>query len=113
VSNHLKNILQSSLLIGLILVLLTPSVLNFAHSFEHHEHVIDCNERNKTHLHEIEFECSFVQLYATPQIYSSIVYFPLEKNNNYFNTIHSQYSSEYFHNICIGNSPLRGPPALI
>jgi len=113
VNNNLKKILKSGFLIGLILVLLTPSVLNFIHSFEHHEHVIDCDERNKTHLHEIEFDCSFIQLYAAPQIYDSIVYFSIEKNTNYFSSIHFDYSSEYFPNIFIGNSPLRGPPVLI
>ncbi len=113
VSNSLKNILKSVVLIGLVSVLLTPSVLNFVHSFEHHEHIIDCDEREKAHLHEIEFDCSFIQLYATPQIYDSIVYFPLEKNTNHYNTNHSRYSSEYRNSIFIGNSPLRGPPVLI
>lgn len=112
-NNYLKNILKSVLLIGLISVLLTPSVLNFVHSFKHHEHVIDCDEKDKTHLHAIEFDCSFIQLYATPQIYDSIVCFQLKKNTNHHSTIHSNYSSEYFHNLFIGNSPLRGPPVLI
>jgi len=113
VSNNLKNILKLGILIGLVSVLLTPSILNFVHSFEHHEHIIDCDEKEKTHLHEIEFDCSFIQLYATPQIYDSIVYFPLEKNTHYHSSIHSAYSNEYFHNIFIGNQPLRGPPVLI
>jgi len=112
-SNYLKNILKPVTLIGLVLVLLTPSVLNFVHSFKHHEHVINCNERNKTHLHEIEFECSFIQLYATPQIYDSIAYFSLEKNTYYYSTNHSEYSSEYLRSIFIEDSPLRGPPVLI
>ncbi|PHS06680.1 MAG: hypothetical protein COA88_10090 [Kordia sp.] len=112
-NKHLKNILKSVLLIGLISVLLTPSVLNFIHSLEHHKHVIDCNEKEKTHLHAIEFDCRFIQLYATPQIYDSIVYFSLEKNAHYHSSIHSDYSSEHFHNIFIGNQPLRGPPVLI
>jgi len=107
------SILKSGLLIGLVLVLLAPSVFNFIHSFEHDEHVVDCNERNKTHLHEIEFDCSFIQLYATPQIYDSIVYFSLDKNTDYHSTIHSEYSSEYLRNIFIEDSPLRGPPVLI
>jgi len=113
VSNHLKSILKSVALIGLIAVLLTPSALNFVHSFEHHEHVIDCNEKDKTHLHEVEFVCSFIQLYATPHIYDSIVYFPLEKITNYYSTNYSGYSSEYHISIFIGSSPLRGPPVLI
>lgn len=112
-SNYLKNIFKSALLIGLVSVLLTPSVLNFVHSFKHHEHVIDCDEKNKTHLHEIEFDCSFIQLYATPQIYESIVYLTLDRNTNYHSTIHSNYSSEYFQNKLFENSPLRGPPVLI
>jgi len=113
VSNNLKNILKSVTLIGLVSVLLMPSVLNFLHSFEHHEHVIDCDEKNKTHLHEIEYDCSFIQLYATPHIYDSIVHFPLKKNFCNYSSIHSNYSSEYFNNISIGSHQLRGPPVLI
>jgi len=113
VNKHLRDILKSVVLIGLISVLLTPSALNFLHSFEHHEHVIDCDEREKTHLHEIEFDCSFIQLYATPQIYDSIVYFSLEENFHYHSSIHSGYSNEHLHNIFIGNKPVRGPPVLI
>lgn len=112
-NKYLKNILKSVTLIGLVSVLLTPSVLNFVHSFKHHEHVIDCDEKNKTHLHQIEYDCSFIQLYATPHIYDSIVYFSLKEGANYHNTIHSKYSSEYFRSIFIENSPLRGPPVLI
>jgi len=113
VSNYLKNILKSITLIGLVSVLLTPSVLNFLHSFEHHKHVIDCDEKNRTHLHEIEYDCNFIQLYATPHIYDSIVYFPLNKNFYNYSSIHSGYSSEYVNNIFTGNHPLRGPPVLI
>ena len=112
-SNSLKNILKLATLIGLVSVLLTPSVLNFLHSFEHHEHAIDCDEKNKTHLHEIEYDCSFIQLYATPHIYDSIVYFPLKKSFCNYISIHSGYSSEYFNNIFTGNHLLRGPPVLI
>ena len=112
-SNYLKNILKSVILIGLVSVLLAPSVFNFIHSFEHEEHVIECNERNKTHLHEIEFDCSFIQLYATPHIYNSIVYFPLEKNTNYNSLTNFNYVSEYFHSVFIKSHPLRGPPVLI
>lgn len=112
-SNYLKNILKSVVLIGLISVLLTPSVLNFLHSFKHHEHVIDCDEKDKTHLHAIEYDCNFIQLYATPQIYDSIVYLPLEKNTNYNSFTNSGYANEHFHNLFSKNHPLRGPPVLI
>jgi len=113
VNKYLKNILKSVVLIGLVSVLLTPSVLNFLHSFEHHEHVIDCDEKEKTHLHEIEFDCSFIQLYVTPHAYNSIVHFSLEKISCNYNTIQLRYSSEYFNHISVKNTPLRGPPVLI
>jgi len=112
VSNNLKSILKSVALIGLITVLLTPSALNLVHSFEHHEHLIDCDEKDKTHLHEVEFDCSFIQLYATPHTYDSVFYTPLKNRIKYYSLSIVKYSCEYFQNKFIKNSPYRGPPVL-
>lgn len=111
-TKHLSKILKSVVLVGLITVLLTPTILNFMHSFEHESHLIDCDGNHDTHLHEIEFDCSFIQLYATSQIYSSVVNFYLKKILTQYTSLKTEYSNTYIPKIYIGQAQHRGPPLL-
>ncbi len=111
-SKNLVNILRSVALVGLVTVLLTPSALNFIHSFEHEEHLIKCDHKSDTHLHEIEFECSFIQLYATPQFYSSTVNIPLTSVISDYIFLIDNYICTHVTDSLINNTPYRGPPQL-
>mgnify|MGYP000159146818 CR=1 FL=1 len=109
----LNNILKSVALVGLISVLLTPSVLNLIHSFEHEEHhLIDCHDRSNTHLHEIEFDCSFIQLYATPQIYTSLIVWSEKITFSEYIFLKDNYNCIFVTETYINSTPLRGPPQL-
>ncbi|HZW62057.1 MAG TPA: hypothetical protein VFF15_00270 [Flavobacteriaceae bacterium] len=57
--NNLKwhNILSSAALL-LALCLLFPSVVKFAHIFEHHRHEV-CLGEHTEHLHKVDKECEF------------------------------------------------------
>jgi hypothetical protein len=107
---YLNNILKSSVLVGLIAVLLTPSVLNLIHSFEHEKHHIECSHKSDTHLHEIDFDCSFIQLYATPQFYTSNVNWSVNSLPPVYSFTNSYYFCKNVATIHIYNTPYRGPP---
>lgn len=113
-NKNLKNIFKSVTLLGLITILITPSVLNFVHSFQHHEHQVNCDEqdKNKAHLHELEFECSYIQLWSSPQSFNTLVFLsPKRILHNYINCI-TKYSFEYFSSTFIKDTPHRGPPRI-
>lgn len=107
---YLNNILKSVALVGLITVLLTPSVLNFIHSFEHEEHYVECSHKSDTHLHEIEFDCNFIQLYATPQFYTSNSHKSGGNLPSVYTFINNFYFCKNAAKIHIYNTPYRGPP---
>lgn len=112
-TKFLNNIFKSVALVGLITTLLTPSVLNLIHSFEHEEHhLIECHDRSDTHLHKIEFDCSFIQLYATPQIYNPIVSWPKQDKLQDYSYTKATYVGICFTDTHISNTPYRGPPQL-
>ena len=110
--NLLKQIYQSVLTIGLVISLLTPSVLNFLHSFEHHEHVVICDEHLKTHLHEIDFDCDFVQLYTTPQVQHSLTPVDIDTIEHNYTFIIPLYKHLYANEVLAGTKTLRGPPTI-
>jgi hypothetical protein len=112
-TKYLNNILKSVALVGLITVLLTPSALNLIHSFEHEEHhLIDCHDRSDTHLHEIEFDCSFIQLYATPQIYTPPTVWSEEITFSDYIFLKDNYTCALVTATHINSAPYRGPPQL-
>ncbi|MGB1268894.1 MAG: hypothetical protein ACPG45_04095 [Flavobacteriaceae bacterium] len=112
-TKYLNNILKSVALVGLITVLLTPSVLNLIHSFEHEEHhLIDCHDKSDTHLHEIEFDCSFIQLYATPQIYASPTVWSEKITFTDYVFLKDIYNCIRVTTTYLNSAPHRGPPQL-
>lgn len=107
---YLNNILKSVVIVGLITVLLTPTVLNFIHSFEHENHLVKCEGNHDTHLHKIEFDCSFIQLYATPQFYTLIANWSVNKLSTTYSLTNNNYFCNNIAEIHINNTPYRGPP---
>ncbi|WP_372938126.1 hypothetical protein [Seonamhaeicola sp.] len=44
--------------LSIVATFLAPSIIKFAHIFEHHKHVV-CKGGNSTHFHQVDFECEF------------------------------------------------------
>lgn len=111
-TNLTKNIVKFTTALGLIIALMLPSVLNLLHSFEHETHVIACDNVEQVHLHEIDFKCSFIQLYATPQFYSLSPSYNFSLVLHHYQKTTNKYAKAYFPKNLVNNKKKRGPPAL-
>lgn len=107
---YLNNILKSGILVGLITVLLTPSVLNFIHSFEHEEHIIECHQSD-THLHEVDSDCDYCKLKLNQNYYAVITNTKLVRIVIPSTLTHASYS--YLYNYQHLSFSLRAPPVLV
>ena len=65
--NYKESLLFKSLIITLVIVLLVPSFVKLAHTFEDHKHDI-CVKPQKTHFHEYKLDCEFYKFQTSPQI---------------------------------------------
>ncbi len=54
----IKTILHKIISLVVLATLLLPIGIQFAHSFEEHEHIV-CNSVDNQHIHEQELDCSF------------------------------------------------------
>lgn len=108
----LRNIVKTSTILSLVIALMLPSVLNLFHSFEHEEHRIKCENQEQVHLHEVDFTCSYIQLYATPQFYSNTLNFEFEKTHHFFKIPIISYTQVFFSKTLVNNKQKRGPPLL-
>lgn len=96
--------------IVLVLVILTPSFLKFAHAFENHKHEV-CTNPQTTHFHSLDLDCEFYKFKVQTQAYKEALDFSFLVFNsfnksvllNYNFTFKTHFSSFY----------LRGPPSLI
>ena len=102
----IKHITSSFVAQLLVLAIVFPSVLQFSHIFEDHEHTFCGNV--ETHLHEQELDCD-------PTIFVSTV-FRLDHTPLGFKVVpipndtpNKNYTSQVFNNIPQSRS-LRGPP---
>ena len=69
-----------------ILILLLPSAILFAHTFENHKHTV-CSSTNEHHFHEQELDCSILNF--------NFEVFSLDFNSEY-NLIHIAYFKTRF-----------------
>lgn len=99
------SILNFSVLL-LIVIMLFPTIFQFAHAFEDHKQS-KCNEVT-THIHELEVECSICDFQISTFNYSFIneIDFLLTKNH----TIYADYYKSKKHNSIKLSFSLRGPP---
>lgn len=90
----------------LTLIMLLPTIVQFAHVFEKHEQ-IDCNEVT-THIHEHELECT------TCDFQISSFNFSIEYPNIDLIAINHSVYTDYYksnkHNSLKQSFSLRGPP---
>lgn len=91
----------------LVLALLTPTVLKFAHTFNHHEHEI-CKGEHQVHLHATDFDCSYHKFKLTNTFTIPEFSFDILSPEKGHKTIISQYFilSEFQRQHVL----LRGPP---
>lgn len=58
--------LFKGLIITLVMALIVPSFVKFAHAFENHKHEI-CVKPQKTHFHEFDLDCEFYKFKLNKQ----------------------------------------------
>ena len=91
----------------LVLTLLMPSAVKFAHIFSHHEHEV-CEGESKTHLHTLDVDCTFYKFNLNNQYTFSIQsfnFFVLEDN---YQDIFTEYL--FLDSFQTLHFSLRGPP---
>ena len=91
----------------LVLALLAPAALKFAHIFDHHKHEI-CKGEYQVHLHTSDVDCSYhkfklTKTFTIPEF--SFEFFTLEYNHEITNLQYLFLSST-----CNLHFKLRGPP---
>jgi len=102
-----QHILFKIIALVLLLAVLLPSAVKFAHVLEDHKHEV-CIDYSNTHLHEIDLDCEFYKFKINPNVYllnnnfdlSNIPHFFKSKISSYNFLTYYQQKSEY----------LRGPP---
>lgn len=104
------HIIYKSFVIVLVITLLVPSFIKFAHVFENHKHEV-CENPQKSHYHEFDVDCEFYKFKLNPQVVSTFTDFIVLDIQENFNLITSQY---HFISDYQGLSySLRGPPSLV
>ncbi len=94
----------------LLLVVLLPSAIKFAHIFENHKHEV-CNNPTDTHFHEVDIDCEFYKfklntVFSFKALNSEIFTF-----KDHYKIIDSQY--QFVSDFQRLPFALRGPPYLI
>lgn len=105
-----QNIFIKIASVVLLLAVLLPSAVKFAHVLEQHKHEV-CTDNSSTHMHELDLDCEFYKFKLNTQYYSF-----LESNNiiiedNYFKINNTFYNFQYNHQQL--SYSLRGPPFLV
>ena len=102
-----QHIIFRSLAVLLLLAVLFPSVVKFAHVFENHKHEI-CTNPSDSHFHEVDIDCEFYKFKINNNIYILNNSFNLTNPVSFFKTEiqHYNFLSYYQQN----STYLRGPP---
>lgn len=111
-NNIFKNIILKLTAVSLLVSLLFPHAQNLIHSFEHHHHVIECNDNDTVHLHEVEFDCHFDQLFTTPKHLQTSKPFILLEKISCTKTAISLYTTPFLKNYSLKSIIARGPPTV-
>ncbi|GAA3589174.1 hypothetical protein GCM10022396_03080 [Flavivirga amylovorans] len=94
----------------LVVTLLVPTVVKFAHVFSHHEHEV-CLGEAKTHLHEIDLDCEFYKFKLSNQYLHLFEYDDIINISSYFKIPILIY--KFLNNHRQLSFSLRGPPVLV
>jgi len=90
--------------------LFTPSVLKFAHIFEHHNHVV-CNGDTDTHIHQVDLECEFFKFKLNNYFLSPLI------KDTWLQTPYFKQAYFLTYKFLNTHKPLsfslRGPPVLV
>jgi len=105
-----EHIVFKSVIIILIIALLVPSFVKFAHVFENHKHEV-CKNPQNTHFHEVDLDCEFYLFKLNPQSPFVPEYFKIDGVLDDFKPIISQYYFVSDHQRL--SFTLRGPPSLV
>lgn len=92
------------------MVLLIPSIIQFAHSFENHEHVY-CFSIDETHVHELEIDCT--SLHRQFQSYDIDFSSNLEVIPQHFYSFTVEFTSDLIDVKILREKNPRGPPTII
>ena len=108
--NIKEHIIFKTLTIVLVISLITPTLVKFAHVFENHKHEV-CLSKQQAHLHTLDLECEFHKFKVNNTFTFKAVNYNLFSIENNHKTYSSQYQfiSEYQ---CLSFA-LRGPPQLV
>ena len=105
----IKNLLQKTLSIALLLALLLPFALKLEHIFEDHNHTI-CKSKTESHIHQLNDDCDFLNYTINSANSPSNLVFETkidllfaEKNFTYLSVFSTSEKATSF---------LRGPPSL-
>ncbi len=108
--NIKEHIIFKTLTIVLVISLITPTLVKFAHVFENHKHEV-CLSKQQAHLHTLDLECEFYKFKVNNTFTFKVVNFNLLSIVNNHKVYSSQYQfiSEYQRL----SFALRGPPQLV
>jgi hypothetical protein len=107
-----EHIIFKSLTIMLVITLIIPSAVKFAHVFTHHNHKHDvCTGEKQTHLHEIDVDCDFYKFNVNTPFYFSHNNTELYSKCSTSKLNLKSYNFQYNHRPL--SFSLRGPPVLV
>ncbi len=96
--------------LSVLAALFAPSMMKFAHIFEHHNHIV-CKGDSSTHFHQVDLECEFYKFQLNNHFY-----LPYE-NDNWLDVSHQYQISTLTYNFFYNNRQLsfslRAPPILV
>lgn len=92
----------------LTMALLLPTVLQFGHIFEEHEHVA-CTEAS-SHMHEIPVDCSFQDYQISTFTFDPVKW--IDGPTILIQTKTANFETQFLRSTFLKSNSLRGPPSL-
>ncbi|KAA5821966.1 hypothetical protein FPF71_15790 [Algibacter amylolyticus] len=105
-----EHIVFRLLTIVLVLTLLIPAAVKFAHVFEHHNHKV-CLGEDRTHIHEVDLDCEFQKFSITHHFQLPVEFIEFFQTLSPTRTYNLTY--KFLNNHRPLSFSLRGPPALV
>ncbi|MFD2823626.1 hypothetical protein ACFS5M_08090 [Lacinutrix iliipiscaria] len=94
----------------LVISLITPTLVKFAHVFENHKHEV-CISKQQAHLHTLDLDCEFYKFKVNNAFTFKAQTFNLLSIENNHKVFSSQY--EFISDYQRLSFSLRGPPQLV
>jgi len=96
----------------LVLIVLLPSAIKFAHAFNHHTHeVCEADNNSKTHFHQLDIDCDFYKFKISKNQFFVLSKYTIKPNFLFSKEKLEHYIS--FNNYQQLSRYLRGPPQLM